>query len=399
MTDPAPTPLRVLYSFPHPLGDPGIGTTAINQVRGLSEAGHHVTVYTTSVSAPLPSGVEVVTTMTVAGQRVPHRAIGVERAYRYHDRRVARVIASRSSTFDVVHAWPRGCLATFHAARRHQLVSFRESPNPHTAVAFADATRAAASVGLEVPAGHSHRDDPERLAIEVAEYDAADFVLTPSDYVVASFLERGVGSERLVHHRYGFDPAAFPPPTEREPGRPFTALFLGSGEPRKGLHLALRAWLDAQLGPDAVFLIAGSIEQDYRDVLAPLLAGAAAVELGFQRDTGALLRRSDVLLLPSFSEGSALVTYEAMASGAVPLVSTAAGAPIIDGVDGLLHPVGDVELLAGQLAQLADQPDVLAALRDGALQRRNQLSWTAAGEVLAAGYRTGLQRGLRNRHD
>src|SRR5215218_282401 len=89
------TPLRVLYSFPHPLGDPGIGTTAINQIRGLAEAGHDVTVYATSLARPLPSSVKVECTMTIAGRRVPHRAVGLDRAYRHHDRVVSRVIRNR----------------------------------------------------------------------------------------------------------------------------------------------------------------------------------------------------------------------------------------------------------------------------------------------------------------
>lgn len=385
-------PLRVLYSFPHPLGDAGIGTTAINQVRGLVSDGHRVTVYTTSTSQSLPSDVRVVRTMTIAGHRVPHRAVGVERAYRYHDYFVARVIGRRAAAFDLVHVWPRGCTATLAAARRSHLPSFRESPSPHTASAFAEARRAAEAVGLTVPANHSHYDDPARLTVEEAEYAAADFVLAPSDYVVQTYLARGMSARQLLRHRYGFDPASFPAPGPRDPERPFTALFLGRGEPNKGLHHALRAWVNAGLAGRGRFLIGGSIQQLYERVIADLLLEARVERMGFVHDKDRLLRESDILLLPTATEGSALVTYEAMASGVVPLVSDAAGAPIVNGVDGFVHRVDDVIALTDQIVRLEGDRGLLAQMRANALERRDELSWASAGVELARAYRTGLRQ-------
>ena len=68
--------MRVLYSFPHPLGSPGIGTIALAQIESLAAAGAQVTVVCTSVVTE-PVGVEdVITTMVVRGRRVPHRASG-----------------------------------------------------------------------------------------------------------------------------------------------------------------------------------------------------------------------------------------------------------------------------------------------------------------------------------
>ena len=384
------TPLRVWYSFPHTLGSPGIGTTALNQVRGLAEAGVDLRVFCTFNAAAPPAGVAFTETLRVAGRRVPHRTLGVDRAYRWHDRMVARALRRAAPAPDVVHAWPGGCLATFAAARRAGVVSLREAPSPHTASAFERAGRAAADLGLEVPVGHSHRDDPQRLATENAEFDAADLVLAPSDYVVRTFVERGYAPERLVRHRYGFDPVAFPAPPERDPGRPFTFAFVGRGEPNKGLHDALRAFVDAGLSGTGRFLICGRIQPDYRTVIAGLLQQAGAEELGFVTDIGAVLRGADVLVLPTVTEGSALVVFEAMASGAVPVVSDAAGAPVDHGVDGLVHAAGDVAALTGDLAALAADPARLAAMRSRALARRDELTWRSAGADLRTAYEAAL---------
>jgi D-inositol-3-phosphate glycosyltransferase len=383
---------RVLYSFPHTLGDPGIGTTALNQVRGIVEAGVEVHLYCTATRAALPPGVRIVQSLSIAGQRLPHRAVGVARAYRYHDRLVARALRAHPDRYDAVHAWPRGCLNTFAAAGDVGVVSFRESPSPHTASAFARAKESAAELGLLVPAGHSHEEDPNRLAEEAAEYEAADLILAPSDYVVRTYVEQGYPASRIVRHRYGYDPLEFPKPGPRAQDQPFTATFLGRGEPNKGLHHAARAWLDAGLAERGRLLIAGRVQPDYRDRIAPLLGAAHAEELGFVSDTAGLLRTSDVLLLPTSTEGSALVVFEAMASGAVPLVSDAAGAPVRSDEDGFVHAAGDVAALTRHLAALSGDSELLATMRAHCLARREELSWHTAGAILRDAYLEGIAR-------
>jgi len=64
------------------------------------------------------------------------------------------------------------------------------------------------------------------------------------------------------------------------------------------------------------------------------------------------MRQSDVLVLPSLEEGSALVTYEARGSGCVLLVSDAAGAVCKHMENALVHPAGDVAELAKHISML-----------------------------------------------
>ncbi|NYK46330.1 glycosyltransferase, partial [Salmonella enterica subsp. enterica serovar Typhimurium] len=83
----------------------------------------------------------------------------------------------------------------------------------------------------------------------------------------------------------------------------------------------------------------------YRALLADELADPTVRVLGFSDDVGAVLAASDVLVLPTIEEGSALVTYEAQGTGCVPLVSTAAGAMLDHDVQGLVHEPRDVATL------------------------------------------------------
>jgi D-inositol-3-phosphate glycosyltransferase len=385
---------RVLYSFPHTLGEAGIGSTAAHQVHELIAQGFDVRVFCTSSQVSLAGATSVVETLMLGRHRVPHRALGVQRAYRQHDYRVASAVRRLAGEVDLVHAWPAGCQRTFEAASRAGIVSVREVPNPHTASAFQEASAEAGAVGVRLPRADPHRYQGRRLRKECAEYEVADFLLTPSDYVQQSFIGRGYPEAKLIRHRYGFDPASFPVPSLSAAGgaREFTALFAGRGEPRKGLHLALQAWLDSGIARHGRFLVCGSIIPAYRRMLAPMLSHASVSAHGFVADVGAVMRSADVLIFPTVSEGSALVTYEAMASGCVPLVSDAAGAPTRHMVDGLVHHAGDVRSLTGQLRSLAQDRSLLNRLRDGAIARRDELSWQAAGHSLQQAYDLCLAR-------
>ena len=81
-----------------------------------------------------------------------------------------------------------------------------------------------------------------------------------------------------------------------------------------------------RLAKDGTFLIAGEFLPDYAEKLAPMLAHPSVQVLGHRNDVPELMRKSDILVLPSIEEGSALVTSEARGSGCVLLVSEAAGA-------------------------------------------------------------------------
>lgn len=380
-------PIRVLYSFPHALGGSGIGIAALHQVRAAVAAGFEVTVYATSLAAPVDGAERVVETLVVRGRRVPHRAFGsVRKAYEFHDAVVARAITTRPYAFDLVHAWPRGCIRTLTAARRVGLPALRELCSPHSTTACELAEREAARLGMRLPRRHAHRGTAGHLRREEAEYQAAGLLLAPSDHVVRTFTDRGYDPDRLVRHAYGFDPSRFFPATGERPGRrPFTAVFAGRGEPNKGLHHALRAWCAA--GSPGRFYVCGTIMPAYRARIASLLASPGVRETGFVEDLGALLREADVLVLPSVTEGSALVTMEAAACGCVPLISDACGSPVSHMVDGMVHPVGDVEELSSHLRLLAEDRSLLAKLRDGAVTASAGWTWEQAGVRLANIYR------------
>jgi len=386
---------RVLFSFPHTLGDPGIGTTAAHQVQELIAQDYDVYVYCTCSRVDLQRAARVVQTLVVSGHRVPHRALGIERAYNYHDQRVALALPRLRGSIDLIHAWPGSCLRSFAAAVKLGIPSFREVPNPHTRSALEDSEIAAKHVGVTLPVSDPHRFSELKVVKDNSEFNAANFLLAPSKFVEESFTARGFSRDKVLSHRYGFDPVSFPARSaadQHDEPAPFTAAFVGRGEPRKGLHFALEAWLDSGIAGYGRFLVVGKVMHEYRRALEPGISHPSVSELGFVSDVGKVLRTADVLVFPTVSEGSALVTYEAMASGCVPLVSDAAGSYVHHLRDGLVHHAGDVRSLTKHLRMTAADGALLNRLSQGALSRRSELSWEGAAHALGDAYGIGIAR-------
>jgi glycosyltransferase involved in cell wall biosynthesis len=378
--------VKVLYSFPDTLGKPGIGTTAFNQAAALAEIGVEVFVVATSAARRAPGWLDLQATLSPFGRRVPHRALGISRSYRYHDRRAARRLTSLRREVDLVHCWPRATLQTAAVADRLGIPLFREVPNTHTAHAYAVSAAEHEAVGVPQVPGYSHSVDTETLALEEAEYDAADVLLVPSEYARKTFVERGCPEGKLALHRYGYDPETFVADAAIDVQGPLRVVFAGRCEPRKGLHHALRAWVESGVAERGRFLICGEFVPGYREVLGDWLEHPSVEVRPFTPELPEVLRNSHILVLPSIEEGSALVTYEAQGSGCALLVSEAAGARCTHLVQGLVHTTGDVATLSEHLRLLDNDRMLLESLRAGAREQASTLTWRAAAEELQGIY-------------
>ena len=386
--------MRVLISFPHAIGAPGIGWTAWNQVDSLCRAGHDVHVVTASIARPLEGAASVTTSLALSGARIPHRAIGRDRAFRWHDA-VARGRLERTPV-DIVHLWPLAPGMTATAARDAGIPSVREAPNTHTLRAWQTVGDEVERLGLTAADQTAHTVNLDHLAMERAEWDAVTGILAPSAAVAESFAAEGFAPERIFRHQYGYRPGRRRVLARSAVDRPLRVVYVGLGEPRKGLHHALHAWLASRASETGTFTVVGRLLPTYARLLSEELAHPSVRAVGFSRDVEAALAASDALVLPTVEEGSALVTYEAQAMGAVPLVSRAAGAVIDDGVHGLLHDPGDVATLAAQLDHLAGDRRELARLSANAIAHAPELTWDAAADQLVAAYESAI-RTVRSR--
>jgi glycosyltransferase involved in cell wall biosynthesis len=389
-------PVRVLYSFPHKLGAGRICSTAWHQADGLAAAGAIVTVYTGSICRSLPEHVQVRTTLSWnpwKKLRIPYRILGRLRACALHDWLVASQLEALAGKIDVVHLWPLAAMRTIKEARRLGMVTVLERPNAHTRYAYEVVRKECEKLRITMPRGHEHAYNARVLSHEEEEYELADWLLCPSDFVAHTFVDYGFSAGKLLRHQYGFDDNLFfPDGKARHDSNGLSVLFAGGCAPRKGLHYALDAWLHSTAHNDGTFLIAGEFIPGYAELLSAQLAHPTVKVLGHRSDIPDLMRRSDVLILPSIEEGSALVTSEARACGCILLVSDAAGAICKHGENALVHPVGDVQTLTRQLNMVSEDRKLLLRLREASLETVNEITWAAAGRKLLRTY----QQAIRN---
>lgn len=380
-------PIRALYSYPHKIGADRICSTAWHQVESLTSAGVQVLVFPGVVHRALPDNVRVRPTLAWGKLRIPYKAVGRMRSLALHDHIVARRLERLAGQIDIVHVWPVAALETIKTANRLGIPTVLERPNANTRFAYETVQKECARLGITLPRGHEYEYNTEILNKEEEEYREAFRILCPSEFVVQTFVDQGYPRQKLLRHFYGVDPGIYHTNGRpREPQKGLTVLFVGVCAVRKGVHFALEAWLRSPAHLDGKFLIAGDFVSSYRDKLAPMLADPSVQVLGHRSDVAELMRNSDILVLPSVEEGSALVTAEARASGCVLLVSTATGAICHHGENALVHAAGDVQALTEHISTLYKDRELLEHLRAASLATVDEITWNKAGLSLRQAY-------------
>ena len=145
-------------------------------------------------------------------------------------------------------------------------------------------------------------------------------------------------------------------------GRPLVAC-VARLEPVKGVEHLVRA---VPLVPGATFAILGegSAEGYLRELSVALSVSNRVVFLGGHESAASLLAASDVVVVPSLSEGFGLVAAEAMAL-ARPVVATRVGGlpeVVADQVSGIIVAPADPPALAAAIRRLVAEPEVARAM-------------------------------------
>jgi glycosyltransferase involved in cell wall biosynthesis len=228
-------------------------------------------------------------------------------------------------------------------------------------------------------------------------FGAAHAVIFPSaairDLVYRSYL-LGVPAARLHVVPPGLDPfdpaqVAAEPPAQ---GRPIRVISVGSIYPRKRQADLIRAVARLSDLPIECLLVGEKVQLDDESVA---LARSAPNRFAFagqlaHAEALRLIGRADIFTLPSGSECLPIAPLEAGQRGKAVLLSDLPAHEGVwrHGVNCLMHPVGDVDLLAHLLRVLATDAALRtrlgAAARRTAAEFRNDLFLTRLDMVLAS---------------
>ncbi len=263
----------------------------------------------------------------------------VERwAHERFDAAVARSLPKTAGTARLVHAWEGSALSTLIAARKQGLITVLDVSG---AFEFS-VQQILEENGQPTPPAVFHRIRAERAL--------ADYLFVPSEFVERCLVENGVPKAKIVRIPYGVDPSLFAP-SEHVPERPFRALFVGRLGLRKGLKYLLQAW--HQLGLQNAELVLVGPTDSYGLQLLRMYAGEYVyIPPVPQFEIYRWFQSSDIFVFPSLSEGSALVTYQALSTGLPTITTVNSGSVIATGIQGFLVPPRDSRALADRISEL-----------------------------------------------
>jgi len=283
-------------------------------------------------------------------------------------------------------------LRTLERLRGTKVVGAVEAVNGHVRVQERIMREEFARLGLPVTGF-----PPGEVARRVREYELADAILCPSQFVKESFVSEGFPADRIHVVPYGIPkPNGFTPGPAAADGA-FRVLYVGQLAPRKGVRYLVEAFALLR-HPKKELLIVGprstpsglegvSLSEDIR--FAGVLKG---------EDLSRAYAGAAVLVLPTLEEGLALVLGEALAQG-TPVIATvnSGGADLFrDGEEGFLVPVRDPSALADRMQRLADDPALRARLAQAALARMRELGgWERTDARLVDAVRTMAEMGRK----
>ena len=172
----------------------------------------------------------------------------------------------------------------------------------------------------------------------------ADLILAPSDHIADTLVEHGTPREKIRVVPYAADCRRFRPLSEKRHDASCTFLFAGGITQRKGIKYLLEAWSRVRR-PGWKLQLLGALPKN-PGPLSALLDQVELLRRVAHADVPARMAAADVFVFPSLFEGSAVVTYEALACGLPCVVTPASGSVVRDGIEGFLVEPRDVDGLA-----------------------------------------------------
>ena len=211
------------------------------------------------------------------------------------------------------------------------------------------------------------------------EIKEADFIKIPSDFVEKTFIEHGIPKEKLIKIPFGVDLDRFKPKKEYENDK-FRVAFVGSVGIRKGAPYLLKAWDELNL-KNAELHVVGAILNDIKHIIKKYKQRKDIIFTGHANPIS-YLQKSDVFVFPSIEEGSALVTYEAMATGLPSIVTFNSGSVVRDGKDGFVIPIRDVKTLKEKILYFYENRNEIKRMGKNARKHVEKYSWESYGNRL-----------------
>lgn len=195
--------------------------------------------------------------------------------------------------------------------------------------------------------------DESRVKLMEEVYDTVDWIITWHDSIAKTYIDYGIPIEkiRVLNTLMGFKK---PVKTERDSKGKLEVLYAAHTNLLKGLHYLLGAWENYQLYKIGHLTICGTIDTNTRKIIKRENWKLQNVDFVGPVKTIPYYKKTDIVVLPSLSEGDSAVLREAMACG-IPIIATenCGTKEIIKGFNaGMIVPVRDKKAIADAIITL-----------------------------------------------
>jgi glycosyltransferase involved in cell wall biosynthesis len=239
------------------------------------------------------------------------------------------------------------------------------------------------------PTWHAESDRVRNRTPMLLRLGLATMVITPSEAVRQQALERF----RLQASRVVAIPLAasvkFRPGNASSDSPPYL-LYVGTIEPRKNLPMLLDVWREVRRNHPVDLVLAGRRREDFAEPGAE--PGLHIKGLTPEQDLPKLYSDALAVVYPSYYEGFGLPVLEAMQCGAAVIASRDRAIEEVAGDAAMLLDLSNRQAWVQALTALVEQPDQVRALREKALARAAEFSWTKTAQLTREVYGHAVER-------
>lgn len=218
-------------------------------------------------------------------------------------------------------------------------------------------------------------NDQKNIIVETKyEYELADQIIVPSEYVKKSFIENGIDEKKLMKIPFGLNISKFT--KQKRECEKFKIIFVGGITIRKGIGYLIEAIINLKKIIDVELWLVGSIDPFYSTKNYPdFINFIGHID---KNKLSWYYSQCDIFCHPSLEEGLSSTILEAMSVG-LPIICTenSGGAEIINQDSGFIVPAKSPEAISQIIKELYFDKEKLALMSKAAKQTSiNNFNWS-----------------------
>ena len=270
----------------------------------------------------------------------------------------------KKSNANIFHGWTHESLMSLKIAKTKGMVTILERGNPHplySKMTLEEECRVYGTQNVFLTNDKNlflKKFNHYRYELDEAleEIELADYIFVNSKFCAKTYIQFGIEEKKIITLPRGFNPKQYYVRPPQQKNDKFIVLFVGEMLLRKGVKYILEAWNKIARPEDELWFV-GHISDEVDSLLQEYKKRFKNIKcFGKQADPSPFFQKASVFVFPSLDEGSAKVTYEAMASG-LPCVFTENSGSLANNKSALFVPIRSSEAIAEAILKFRENVD------------------------------------------